>query len=259
MINRSARRTSDNDDDANNSSNNIAINSSDIGLAVFRSDDDTHNAAANTRSRKRTPMNNDVVTKRALKTWTVYNLLSFLVVVTFAVDAVVRPPYGFMPWRLFTGAFKFSDDACGWDYEGAWRVGLASGRSPLAMGYTPLQRASNPVLSCATVLDTNASFVADPFLVIPALARRPLTEQYGDGDAAAAVGGVGGDVGVSAVGGISGNDDAAAAAAVGGGGSVNDDEWYVFFEVKNVSIGRGDIGVARSLDGGITWRGLGTV
>lgn len=60
-------------------------------------------------------------------------------------------------------------EACSYDYEGSWRIGLAAGPSPLNLSVS-----RRPAITCATVQPQRVSLVADPFLYIPLLDGRCL-------------------------------------------------------------------------------------
>ena len=121
-------------------------------------------------------------------------------------------------WPMVAGNHALT--ACAWDAEGSWRIEAAAGGAPQAMNVINVGR---PLLDCATIDAPNASFLADPFLVVPPAS--PAT-----------------------------------ATAAGGGARARAGHrpWFVFFEFKNLRRYIGEIGVARSNDQGLSWSHLGT-
>jgi len=109
-------------------------------------------------------------TRRAA--WLSLGLLA-LCVLLYLDRFVIRPPYGLVAWHeLANGgvrseqgpSFGRSPPQCGWDYEASWKIGLASGASPLTFD---LLTPETPTLTCAAITHIPASFVAEPFLFIP--------------------------------------------------------------------------------------------
>ncbi|GLC56016.1 hypothetical protein PLESTB_001055600 [Pleodorina starrii] len=158
-----------------------------------------------------------------------YIALSLCVALILFIDPLIDRPSGLVKLRWFTRKPPSHGlDACSWDYEGSWRIGLATGSpDPLRLNIS-----YEPVLTCATLVNLTAvSFVADPFLFIPA---PPTPGQPAEGGGPRAL---------------------AAAVPPGPNGST---PWFAFFEMKNLARYIGEIGVAVSYDGGTTWRYLGT-
>ncbi|KXZ54237.1 hypothetical protein GPECTOR_5g328 [Gonium pectorale] len=102
---------------------------------------------------------------RALYGWAAYVLLSLGLTGLLFIDPLIDGPSGLIKLRWFTRRPPSHGlDACSWDYEGSWRVGLARGDPDPAH----LSFSAEPVITCATLANATAvSFVADPFLYIP--------------------------------------------------------------------------------------------
>ncbi|KAL4447827.1 hypothetical protein ABPG75_005046 [Micractinium tetrahymenae] len=142
---------------------------------------------------------------------------------------------------------------CQPDNEGSWAIGLFHGPSPLDLAPYPQQAAqqssarasiaaaarpapaqlpANPILTCASLAYPPSNFVADPFLWLGSSGGSPSLNDSG---------------GASSGGGAAGNASLAGARQ----------QMHVFFETKTNTDMQGDIAVARSDDGGASWRVLG--
>ncbi len=168
------------------------------------------------------------------------SLLPLILLVTLAIDILVRKPLGIQLLRRLAGYSDHgpSTKSCAWDLEGHWQIGtMANGKSPwqwkakdewifIANGddntretdnlhnrqvrrssRTKQQQSRNTIdvslgtINCADIgTSPAASFVADPFLL-----QKSSTE------------------------------------------------WYTFFELKNLRRYIGEIGVSKSTDAGQTW------
>lgn len=130
---------------------------------------------------------------------------------------------------------------CPPDGEGSWSIGFVFGQDPLHLrapgrssrdGHAyPCIR--NPIISCQSVTDVMASFVADPFLYIPKMRQRN-SQDYSRSTLALS---------------------SAASSSVSSLSSSQ--KWFIFFEVKNkdknLRRGSGQIGCAVSEDRGQSW------
>jgi hypothetical protein len=93
-------------------------------------------------------------------------LASTLVAVLLLLDPLFNGPSGLLPLSWFTTQpVSHGLQPCAWDYEGSWSIGLAHGSpDPRKLTLSP-----DPAISCATLAPKQpVSFVADPFLFIPA-------------------------------------------------------------------------------------------
>ncbi|GIL58967.1 hypothetical protein Vafri_13965 [Volvox africanus] len=168
----------------------------------------------------------------------VYIFISLGLALVLFLDPLVDRPAGLVKLQWFSRKpLSHGLDACSWDYEGSWKIGLAKGASdPLSLNIS-----SEPVLTCANLVNRTAvSFVADPFLFIPpeTSAPQPLLASFLFGNR--------GSDGVGVVGSV-GSGDAAAA-----------DPWFAFYEMKNLERYIGELGVAVSYNRGASWHHLGT-
>jgi len=81
---------------------------------------------------------------------------------------IVRRPYGFVAFHEWFGngiRSQWPDpQPCGWDYEASWKIGSVTGQSPL---HFHVDDRNQPAISCDSIRHIPASFVADPFLLIP--------------------------------------------------------------------------------------------
>ncbi|PNH00486.1 hypothetical protein TSOC_013689 [Tetrabaena socialis] len=95
--------------------------------------------------------------------WAAYLGASLFLLLLLSLDPHFNQPSGLLPLEHFSGKpVRHGRDPCGWDYDGSWKIGSFSGPSPLL-----LNSSAQPLITCATVNTSSASFVAAPFLHIP--------------------------------------------------------------------------------------------
>jgi len=147
---------------------------------------------------------------------------ALILFVILCVDRVIETPYGWTVLRnVFVGHQKNAFGVpCGWDYEASWKIGLAFGESPETISYAD-PRSREPMITCGHVLTPAASFVADPFLILPSTFQN----------------------------------------ATGFSKIADDDTWYLFYELKNLdrNPAMGEIGVSTSANQGLSWNYGGVV
>lgn len=148
--------------------------------------------------------------------------LCIVLAAMLTLDRFCRVPYGFLAWNSITGTppHQTPPKPCGWDYEANWTIHMVEG-SPLAGFGDGIQKgeASRTVLTCSGVRGVTASFVADPMGIIPA-------EQPGLYEALPVD---------------------------------KQDQWFLFYEAKDLVAHRGVIAVSTSIDEGKSWIGQGVV
>ncbi len=160
-----------------------------------------------------------------------------LAIILLVVDPLVDKPSGLIKLRWFTkNPPSHGFDACSWDYEGSWRIGLAAGSpDPQHLNFS-----SEPVLTCATVHNTSVSFVADPFLFVPNQAATASSQHN------------------STAGFMLPPEGLPARHLPPPMPHLPAASWYAFYEMKNLHRYIGEIGVAVSTDQGSSWTHLGT-
>lgn len=174
--------------------------------------------------------------------FTTYLTISLLIAVVLLIDPLFNRPSGLITSSLFTGKPTDHGDAspCAFDYEGSWQIGLVQGASPLA-----LQVSNESVISCRTIGNqTAASYVAEPFLVIP--------PWQGEGVHSAAQSQTHWHSTHRCL------DRQCVPTPLLAAGGVSTARWYAFYQLKNLHRGKGEIGVAMSTDLGKSWTHLGT-